>query len=431
MKRHPSRLFNYSFLGLLTTGVLGRLAFIAIPGNALQTPWSGGSDAGAYVLLAQNLIGGKGYTYAGQPTAFRPPGYPLLLAAFIDLFGKHYIVAMRGLQFIEGLGVVLLCAAMAVRIFGKTAKKPALLFGLFLPTLVEVTGDILSEMTATLLTAMFLYFLVRYREKQHWHFLVGMSIAVGLGALVRTNLVFLGLVGLVVIFSQKNGRSRLRSAAIFILGPCVLTLPWIARNLEVFHGAVVFSTQGGPAAATGIIEPQGRSQVGDAERIKGALGWVLPQALETNDSSRQLLPGEPEIDRHSWQVAFRLWRESGWDLIPIGLKKLSYFWLSTDQVFWTTSFPISQRALRAIGVFAYWPILGLAVIGWFFLRREKPALAQVFLLYILLVTVLHLPFNMNTRYRIPLMDPLLVVLGAGTMATLVDRRSEQTRDTVC
>jgi hypothetical protein len=157
---------------------------------------------------------------------------------------------------------------------------------------------------------------------------------------------------------------------------------------------------------------------------------VLPQALETNDSSRQLLPGEPEIDRHSWQVAFRLWRQSGWDLIPIMLKKLSYFWLSTDQVFWTKSLPSSQRALRAIGVFAYWAILGLGIIGWFSLRREKPALARIFLLYILIVTVLHLPFNMNTRYRIPLMDPLLVVLGAGTMATLVDRRSDRTRDTM-
>ena len=207
--------------------------------------------------------------------------------------------------------------------------------------------------------------------------------------------------------------------------------PWIIRNLAVFQGRVLFSTQGGPAAATGIIEPQGRSQFGDAERIKDALGWALPQVLETNDPSRLLLPGEPEIDRRSWQVAYHLWRASGWDLIPIGLKKVSYFWLSTDQIFWTKSFPSVQRTLRAMGVFAYWIILALAIIGWFSLRREKQALAQVFLLYVLLVTVLHLPFNMSTRYRIPLMDPLLVVLGAGTMATLVDRRSDRTLDTVC
>jgi hypothetical protein len=84
--------------------------------------------------------------------------------------------------------------------------------------------------------------------------------------------------------------------------------------------------------------------------------------------------------------------------------------------------------LRAAGVFAYWGILGLAVIGWFTLRREKPALAQVLLLYVLLVTAVHLPFNMNTRYRIPFMDPLLVVLGASTIATLADRRSPPVRD---
>lgn len=425
MKGERSRLFSYGFLILVMAGVLGRLAFIAIPGNALQTPWSGGSDTGAYVLLAQNLLGGKGYAYAGQPTAFRPPGYPLLLAAFMELFGKHYIVAMRGFQFLEGLAIVLLCAAMAGRIFGKTAKKAALLLGLFIPTLVELTDEILTETTAALFTGIFLYFLVRYREKQHWHFLMGMSIAVGLGSLVRPNLIFLELIALLVVCLQKNGRSRLRDAAVVILAPCILMSPWIIRNLEVFHGRVLFSTEGGPAAATGIIEPQGRSQFGDAEKIKDALGWVLPQGLETNDPSRLLLPSEPEIDRRSWQVAYRLWRESGWDLFPIGLKKVSYFWLSTDQIFWTRSFPSFQRTLRAMGVFAYWIILALGIIGWFCLRRGKPALAQAFLLYILLVTVLHLPFNMSTRYRIPLMEPLLVVLGAGTAAMLVDRKSRE------
>jgi hypothetical protein len=255
-----------------------------------------------------------------------------------------------------------------------------------------------------------------------------MSIAVGLGALLRPNLVFLGEVTLAAIFFQKDSRSRLRSAALVILVPCILVSPWIVRNLEVFHGAVLLSTQGGPAAATGIIEPQGRSQWGDAERIRAALGWVVPQGLETNDPSRLLLPSEPEIDRQSWQVALRLWRQTGWGIIPAMLKKLAYFWLSTDQIFWTRSFPISQRILRAAGVFAYWGILGLAVIGWFSLRREKSALAQEFLLYVLLVTALHLPFNMNTRYRIPLMDPLVVVLGANTIATLANRKSGRRTD---
>src|SRR5690348_11839994 len=264
MKGEKSRLFSHGFLALVTIGVLGRLAFIAIPGNALQTPWSGGSDTGAYVLLAQNLLSGKGYAYAGQPTAFRPPGYPILLAGFMELFGKHYVVAMRGFQFLEGLALVLLCAALAGRIFGKTAKKPAVLLGLFAPTLVELTGEILTETTAALLTGVFLYFLVRYRERQQRQFLMGMSIAVGLGALVRPNLAFLELIALLVVSWKKNGGSRLRDAAVVILVPCILMSPWIIRNLEVFHGRVFFSTQGGPAAATGIIEPQGRSQFGDA-----------------------------------------------------------------------------------------------------------------------------------------------------------------------
>ena len=62
---------------------------------------------------------------------------------------------------------------------------------------------------------------------------------------------------------------------------------------------------------------------------------------------------------------------------------------------------------------AYWVILALGIGGWFQLRARWPALAHLFLFYALLVTVLHLPFNMNTRLRIPLVDPLLVILAAG------------------
>lgn len=93
----------------------------------------------------------------------------------------------------------------------------------------------------------------------------------------------------------------------------------------------------------------------------------------------------------------------------------------------------SKAAMKGpapMGVFAYWGILCLALIGWFSLRREKSALAQEFVFYVLLITALHLPFNMNTRYRIPLMDPLLVVLGANTIATLANRRSGRATDMI-
>ena len=89
----------------------------------MRTPWGGGGDTPAYVLLAQNILSGKGYAYAGMPTALRAPGYPLMLAAFFKLFGAHALAAMRWLQFFEGIAVALLCAATAKKLFGEQAGK--------------------------------------------------------------------------------------------------------------------------------------------------------------------------------------------------------------------------------------------------------------------------------------------------------------------
>jgi len=413
---------EYGFASLAAIGVLARLVFILIPGNALRTPWSGGGDTAAYVTLAHNIVAHQGFTYAGQPTAFRPPGYPVVLAAFMKAFGRDYVLDVRVFQYFEGLFVAFLCATIARRIFGKEAAKAALVIALFLPTLVEMSGEILTEATATVLTVTFLYFLVRYSDTGHWSSVVGMAVAVGIGALVRSNLAFLGFVSLWVALFRQNSRSKWRDTILAVLVPCILIMPWVWRNHRAFHGSLVFSTQGGYAAVAGILSPQGRAHPGEMEKVEAAVGLPLSAALETNDAVRSRLPAEPEIDRRCWQAAFHVWRETGWRLVPLTLKKLAYFWLSTDQLFWTSGFSRSQRLLRATGVFAYWAVLLLGVAGWFQLRSDRPALAHAFLMYAVLVTLLHIPFNMNTRYRITFMDPMLAVLAGHALVAMGDRR---------
>ena len=97
-----------------------------------------------------------------MPTALRAPAYPLLMASFFEVFGDRALAAVRWLQFLEGLAVVFLCAALARRMFGGKAWKFAFLFALFSPTLVEMNGEILTEATAALFVAIFLFLLVEY-----------------------------------------------------------------------------------------------------------------------------------------------------------------------------------------------------------------------------------------------------------------------------
>ena len=412
---------SYLFAGALFAGLLLRLIVAAVPGSAPRTPWGGGGDAATYLLLAHNLIQGKGYTYAGMPTALRAPAYPLLLAGSLKLFGEHALAAVRWLQFAEGLVVVLLCAAMARSLFGDTVGKITLLIAFFFPTLVEMNGEILTEAMAALLVTICLYLLLRQLQEPRWIILIALGVAIGLGILTRFNIVLIGFFLPAVALLQRDNLSRWTGAALPMAVALLVISPWLIRNFFAFHGAVLLSTGGGINAIQGIVTPQGRALPGDAEKLRQAVGWVPPVQIETNNPSRMDLPSEPVLDRQCWKAAISIWQQIGWGLFPVLLKKISYFWFSTDQLFWTGSFVPIQRALRAAGVIIYWIFLALAVAGWFRLRRIWPKLAIVSLGYAGWVTAFHLPFNMITRYRMPFIDPMVAVLAGAGVVTIMTR----------
>lgn len=409
---------NYIFVALVVAGIAIRLSLVLVAGNKINAPWGGVGDAPAYVLLAHNLAAGKGYAYAGHPTAYRAPLYPLALAASVKLFSRHALQVVRITQFAAGLLIAWLCAVIAGRIFGSEVERATLVIALFLPTLIEMTGDILTETTATLMSVVFFYLLVRFQKKPNWTLLACLSVIVGIATLVRFNMALFGFVVLAVVVFQQSSLKKWKAVALAIFLPALVISPWLIRNFVAFHGSLLLSTVSGPTAAMGVLTPQGRALPGDSERLRSALGWVPPADLETNSASRDALGEESDLNRQAWKVTFGLWRQAGWRLVPLNLKKLSYFWLSTDQLFSTGSFRPAVRVARAAGVLVYWVILALGIGGWFRLRARSPALAHLLLFYALLVTVLHLPFNMNTRLRIPFIDPLLVVLAGGECLAL-------------
>ena len=405
-------------------GVVLRIVIVALPGNQLRAPWSGGGDAPKYVLLAQNLLAGHGLSYALQPTALRAPGYPLLLAGLMWSFGDHYIVAIRWIQFALGLGTVYFCSRASGRAFGEGAGRATLVVGLFFPTLIFITGEVLTECIGAFFAAMFLYLLVEALKSPSMKVLAGMGFVVGVGGLFRFNMAGLGPVGILVALMAKCSRPAWQRVLVLCICAGVVVAPWLLRNQVEFHGKVLYSTLTGHDAVEGVLSPQGRALPGDNDRIRAAEGWLLGE-IETNDQSRLQYPSEAELNREAWGVARTLWREWGWRLVPLEAEKLTYFWLGTDQIFWTQAFSGRQRLLRWVGVASYWLLLGLAIAGWLGARRSAPALVQVCVFYVVFLTALHLPFPMLSRLRIPLMDPLIAILAGAFLGSYAGNANSQ------
>jgi len=378
-------------------------------GSKSLTFHSGGSDAPSYVLLAENLRNHRGYSYAGQPSAFRPPGYTLLIVGFISVFGSHYISALRWFQFALGILTVGACSATASQLFGKKAAEATFVVGLFTPTLIFPTAQILTEGIAALLTALFLMFLVTQCAKSDVKSAWGLGLTAGVESLIRSNAAALPVFAAWAVLRPKQETSRLLRIALVLLLPVLVVTPWFARNEIVFSGRVLYSTHTGANAVQGVITSQGRTQPGDPERLIHAMGWCISQ-LETNDRSRLSLPSEVELNAHALRVVPQLWSQQHFHVVSLLLRKVADFWLSTDQLLDTGSFALRERLIRSVGVLIYWFGLLLAAFGWLVLRKTSLPLAQILGVYTLGFMILHLPFVMSTRIRIPLMEPLIVIL---------------------
>ena len=435
-KHRSAQTAVWLFRAAVALGLILRVAFVALPAKDALTFHSGGSDAPAYVLLAQNLLAHLGYSYAGQPTAVRPPGYPLLLVSAMGIFGGNYILALRGLQFLLGIATVAICAAAARRLFGRAAGKASLLIGLLLPTLIFTTAQVLTECLAALLTAIFLHNLILQCERRDSVSAWRMGFAAGIESMVRFNAAALPLFAAFAILRGKKSRGGKTRAsekrtpwkrlAIALGVPLLIVSPWLVRNEVAFHGKVLYSTQSGPNAVQGVLTSEGRAQPGDMEKLQSNLGWELNQ-IETNSPTRLTLPSEAELDRSALALAPDLWRREGFHAFALLGKKVSDFWLSTDQLAGTSSLPRGDRRIRFAGVLVYWCALLLAILGWHALRQTHAGIAAVLLVYAAGFTLLHLPLVMNTRLRIPLLEPLLVMLAGAGWCWMAERRRSQRR----
>jgi 4-amino-4-deoxy-L-arabinose transferase-like glycosyltransferase len=404
------------FFAAAAAGVALWLALLFLGGNHLESPLGVGGDAGYYVLLASNLAAGRGFSFAGVPSAFHPPLYPLFLAAMMRVAGRHAFAASRMVQVALGIFALLLLARLATRLLGESAGCASLILGLFLPAIFLLPTALIPETFGLFLTTLFLTLLLAPALALDARRAAWVGFVVGVAALVRFNLGLLGIVAAWTVVRDLGWKRALRPLASMAAVFAAVMAPWLVRNYLVF-GRPLLSTEAGVTALDGIVSPLARALPGENERIHAVGGWTTEE-LETNNPRRVALGPEPELDHRAWRLAWREWRAAGWGLIAVELDKLAYFWLTTDQLHWGPSLPFRLRALHVAGVVIDWFALALALLGWRLLARRHRRAARLLVFYAVVVTVAHLPFVMASRYRFVFIEPVLVLLGGAAVVDL-------------
>jgi 4-amino-4-deoxy-L-arabinose transferase-like glycosyltransferase len=407
-------------------GLILVLALIVRLGYVVATPgYEAIDDAHNYDVHAVSIANGHGFARIGSgptgQTAFRPPGFPYLLAGVYKLTGverakahSRYL-AGRVANALIGTAIVALIGVLARQLLGRRVALAAMALGaLYLP-LVLISGTLMSEPLFAALLLGGLAAAIHHRRSSHryrWALFAG--VLGGLAILTRANAAILLAPLAVAVWDARprwSWRALAPPAALVAVALATVS-PWTIRNAVVFHSFVPVTTQLGSALA-GTYNDAART-----DRQHPASWRTLRRVPDYQHIVRhwRQIP-EPTFDRQLRAAALRYIGDH-----PTYVAKVAIW--NTARMLDLAGLGWSQHTASTIGIGPRWADAGV-VCFWLFallavagaLRRRLPGhVAAVPALLFLSVVFLAVE---TPRYRTGI-DPFVVMLAGVAVVALSD-----------
>lgn len=407
MNKTPVKFLAAIFLGAFAVRFLA-CVFLA---GGLSEPPVPRTDAVEYDLLARNIVSGIGFRYGAEhpPSSFRPPLYPLFLAAVYKIFGPHYSVA-RFIQIVLSAAacVGIWFLAMSVSGGNRRASAAAAFLSVVHPSMAYHAGYLLTESLFIPLAVMTCLVFARMARCPSLANQALAGAALALLCLLRSNAVFLlPFIGvwLWILFSSLR-RAAAVYAVIFVSFLAVLS-PWVGRNYFHFRKVTFVSANGG-MNFWGANNPL---MLTERARLYGA--WpggiiydvsFLPGSEDLGTQWIEKDFDQFRLEKRSWQLAWAYLRSRPGDIPRLLANKFSRFWspdIRRDPGERLAFFLLDQGLIP-------FALTGLAAV---FLRRQKAALILFFLF--LAVQASALVFFADTRMRVGIAPAMVVMAGLG------------------
>jgi len=215
-------------------------------------------DANYYWELGQHIAAGEDYSIFQPPRrVLRTPGFPLLLAASINVFGKSVFAASLVMA-VVGTGCCWLTWLLARKLFDESTALWAMLLVAVSPLQIGSNVQILSEAWFTFGLLVCLLALARLLQQEATascgRIAFANGILTGITVLIRPGwLLWAGVSSLLVIlFGQMTFAKRILCSALICGGCIVALLPWAWRNHEVSGHWIFTSLWSGPSLYDGL-----------------------------------------------------------------------------------------------------------------------------------------------------------------------------------
>jgi 4-amino-4-deoxy-L-arabinose transferase-like glycosyltransferase len=419
-----NRLNPWITLGLLTVILHAAVLFLVIPQltHRVMAFYNQDRYVDGYDQLAQNLVLGNGYRFYPDTarTMMREPGYPILLAGLMFLWGNSF-AAVKIANLCLALATAWLMTRLAARMSSSWILQvlPPLLFLFHPATLIAESRGGVETLFAFLLI-LFLLALYTALERADWRYFALTGTVLGLTVLVRsTPMLFpLFLLGyfLVAQRQQSSALAICRNITVMIVAMFTVLSPWIVRNYRLSHKFVPTASVLGVSAHAGEYLCTHRTEDkpwflldrdAAAERftIASELGYPYK---DVKDGYYQSFYSTSDELRFSSYLAARVFGEYKSNPL-LCVRCMAYnlfnFWFAGKSWMSTTGNVLVQL-----------PYMILAVVGVVACSRNRRfAMIGPIVLLVLYVMAVHAPILAQARYSVPLI-PLLSILASFVFA---------------
>lgn len=360
-------------------------------------------DAHAYLVIAHQLLDGKGY-YFDEPfmhvrtRALFPPGYPLLLAGWSALFGFS-TWSQLALGTLTDAAAAFVIARIGSRLDQPVAGRGAALLYLIWPSVLFNAPLAEKESLCTLLVLVIAaQWIERAQGVGGWRPVVMLGLAAGWLALTQPGLAAIAAVFGIALAGAIGWRAMMRLGVPAAAIALAVMAPWWVRNWLVFGAFVPLTSAGGLSLWIGNNPEASGAWMPPPPELRGLP--ELAYAKHAATIAQQWMIGHP-LEVAKLTLA-KFLRASG--VGQFGLVRLAAMYLPISHMLAAMLFPLAQgshilllaiagvavRAWRSPGV----PMLALLVGG---------CLAQLLLFGVW--------FEYGERHR-EFMTPFLLLLGA-------------------
>ncbi|MFZ1947579.1 MAG: glycosyltransferase family 39 protein [bacterium] len=296
-----------------------RLVF-AVWAVGLSAPPRG--DEINYQDHAANIAAGRGMIGSdGEPSAFRPPLFPLAVGGLYRLFGVHLQIA-RIFQILVGVAVVALTYLLAMRLFSPGVGLLAAALVAVNPYLILMSSYLLTESlySALLLAGLLALEAGFLRDRAGGARLALAGILFGLATLTRANafLLVVMVIGGVVVLGAGGAVRRTTQGVVVLVAVMATLAPWAIRNHARLGEWVLLTTNGGMTFyqcnnSMVLNDPALYGSVGTSEALPG---WSRIQSASEVDGDREawrlgrafLMENPGVIPKLIWRKFLRFWR---------------------------------------------------------------------------------------------------------------------------